>query len=102
MSDSPIADMQARAAASDLNRQRQIEAQKQIVNRLLEARESETDDASLIKDLCEERRELVQRNLELQARIDEAIGISEVAKRDGNASHIVEHMAIVLASSNDG
>lgn len=47
----------------DLNRQRQIEAQKQSINRLLEARESDDDTAwgKLIDDLTE------QTNLRLDA-----------------------------------
>jgi hypothetical protein len=66
-------EMLAQAQRQDLNRQRQIEAQQMSINRLLEARESDVDDATVIQDLTialtDERKQV----LDLQAKID-AVG----------------------------
>lgn len=90
-------EMLARAQQMDLNRQRQVEAAKAVTNRLLEARESEDDDAALIKDLCEERRLLEEDKMRLQAKIDEAISVANVASANGDASEIVHNMAKILS-----
>lgn len=97
----PIKDMMDRAQRMDKARQRQIEAQKESIDRLLKARESEPRDAAIIIGLMEERVGLQRQILNLQAKIDEAVGIAEVAERDGNASHIVQHMKIVLTQAEE-
>lgn len=68
----------AKAAAQDANRQRQIAAQKAVIERLLQARESDTSDTELISELCEERRLLEEHKLELQARIDACLVLVNV------------------------
>lgn len=96
MNDNPIKKMLADAQAMDLNRQRQIEAQKAVINRLLEARESEADDKSLIHDLCDERRQLEEQKLDLQAKLDNvALVVKDWAKYGGEEARdrIVEALA---------
>lgn len=67
----------AKAAKQDANRQRQITAQKEIIDRLLVARESEASDADLIRELCEERRVLNEEKLLLQARFERLTSLLE-------------------------
>lgn len=68
----------AQAAEQDMNRQRQIEQQKQSINRLLEA------------------------NTKLQEKIDAAINIANEAGAEGNNSEYVDRMATILAEPIDG
>lgn len=86
----PIKEMLEKAQQSDLSRQRQIEAQKESLNRLLKARESESSDGDLIKDLCEERRGLVQHILELQAKLDAVQEVVNSAVEHGNNSLYID------------
>lgn len=84
--------MLAQAQQQDLNRQRQIQAAIQVSNRLLEARESEDSDATLIHDLCDERRQLEEQKLELQAKLD---AVGNVVKNWGEDARdqIIEALA---------
>jgi len=69
--------MLKRAAEVDANRQKQITNQKEAIDRLLD------------------------RTNRLQAKIDEAIDIANVAIAEGNASEVVHHMATVLSATID-
>lgn len=82
----------AQANRQDMARQRQIEAQRQSINRLLEARESEIDDATLIRQLSEGREKDSVVIQELKAQID-AVG-NVVSHWDEDArDRIVEVLA---------
>lgn len=86
----------ARAEAQDMNRQRQVQASIQVSNRLLEARESETKDAELILELCNERRMLVERNLRLQQALTDIQRIVTESVAEGNNSSYVDRISDVL------
>lgn len=72
------AEILAKAAEQDMARQRQIENQKQSINRLL--------------DRCNA----------IEAKMNEALDIGNQAIAEGNASEVVHHMVNILSADIDG
>lgn len=73
----PVRDMLERAAKQDANRQAQIQAQKEVIDRLLKARIMEVSDKSLITDLCNERREVNTELFLLRATVEKVRNLLE-------------------------